>query len=235
MFFCSIVVNDESQHVISWQHNAKGQGSLSSAAHTTYCWPGIVWSVLNITQLRQLIARAATEIALVETGHSICSALTLKVVQWRERLFKKTQAAQMKWKPGVKLKWNSFKVKFNAAHFKITSLLHRQHTLLCHLKVSRRRRRSKFSPIQVITGGDIQYFQGQKPQRKWTKSVTRGSRERRLYWFQFCSHMTEVNHKTYCCTVCHWYVQEFRIVNIISEATMRSATAFKRGLYGSDL
>lgn len=78
------------------QNHANSEGSLICGAHTTHCCPGIVWAVLNITQLQQLIARAAAEIALVETGHSICSALTLKVVQWRERLFKKAQAAQMK-------------------------------------------------------------------------------------------------------------------------------------------
>lgn len=46
-------------------------------------------SVLNVAQLQQLISRAALEIAAVETGHSLCSARTLKVVQLRERLFRK--------------------------------------------------------------------------------------------------------------------------------------------------
>ena len=51
--------------------------------------PESVWNVFNITKLRQLISRAAAEIAAVETGHSICSAPSLKLVQWRERRFRK--------------------------------------------------------------------------------------------------------------------------------------------------
>lgn len=162
------MANEEAQHIISWQHYVKGQGSLFfwCTHHLLLPWNSfsVSGSVKHYTAPAANCRSCSRDCSGRDRSfHLQCSNTQCSSAE--RDPFKKTQAAQMKRKPGVKFKWTSFKVKFNAAHFKITFLLHRQHTRLCHLKVSRRRRRSKISPVRVITGGDIQYFQGQEHMR----------------------------------------------------------------------
>lgn len=125
--------------------------------------PGTVCSVLNILKLQQLISSAVLEITAVQTGHSICSAPSLKLVQPRVRgIFQKARAAGMKREPGVRFKWASLKLR-SMQHIAELPPLSTDSTL-CRVtyKLAGAERAPRAAWFGVIKGRDIQHFQGQE-------------------------------------------------------------------------
>lgn len=176
------------------------------------CCPGTVCSVLNILKLLQLISSAVLEITAVETGHSICSAPSLKLVQPRVRgIFQKARAAGMKREPGVRFKWASLKLR-SMQHIAELPPLSTDSTLRC---VTYKLAGSRKSSESCLVGGNKGSWHSALPglgARKvedglnaWTATGSEGpashggSGERSFYWFRLVSHKAVTNRRENIC------------------------------------